>query len=191
VANDTPHAGWEMLPMALFGASWLIVQMYLTINTEEARSGKIIPPPPWLNSLQAIFLCSFALSNGLVNLADRLTRPWPDFFPLAYLGLLVAFLAPVWIWHPEKDKKLTWRKTSLLILYAILATFICALSFKKDDPVRSSHLWVIPLIIVGSFLLIAWFVKKELRPQVITACWVVTAIVVWMAATTWLATWMS
>jgi hypothetical protein len=180
-----------MLPMALFGASWLIAQMYLSVNTEEARAGKIIPPPPWLNSLQAILLFSFCLGKGFVILADRLTQHCPDFFPLAYLGLLAAFLAPMWIWQPGKDKKLTWRKTSILILYAIPATFILALSFEKDDPVTSSHLWVIPLVILAFFLLIVWFAKRELRAQVITASWVIAAIVVWMAATFWLANWIS
>lgn len=191
MANDTPHAGLEMLPMALFGASWLIAQMYLTVNTEEARAGKIIPPPPWLNSLVAIFMFSLFLGKGVVILADRLTQHWPDFFPLAYIGLLAAFLAPVWILHPEKDEKLTWRKTSILILYAIPMTFIVALSYKKDDPVTSSHLWVIPLVILAFFLLIVWFVKRELRSQVITASWVIAAIVVWIAATSWVAKWIS
>jgi peptidoglycan/LPS O-acetylase OafA/YrhL len=189
--NHDTHAGWQMLPMALFGASWLIAQMYLTVNTEEARAGKIIPPPSWLNSLQAIFLFSLFLGKGVVVLADRLTQHWPDFFPLAYLVLLAAFLVPVWIWHPEKDKKLTWRKTSILILYAIAASFLLALSYKKDDPITSSYLWVIPLVILAFFLLIVWFAKRELRAQVITASWVIVAFLVWIAATFWLANWIS
>ena len=191
MANDTPHAGLEMLPTALFGASWLMAQMYLTVNTEEARAGKIIPPPPWLNSLMAIFMFSLCLGKGVVILADRLTQHWPDFFPLAYVGLLAALLAPAWILQSEKDKKLTWRKASILILGAIPMTFIFAFSYEKDDPVTSSHLWIIPLVILVFFLLIVWFAKRELRSQVITASWVIAVIVIWIAATSSVAKWIS
>jgi len=189
VASDNPHPAWEMLPTMLLGASWLIAQMYLTVNTEEARAGKIIPPPPWLNTLQATFICSLALSRGLVVCADCLTRHWPNFFPLVYICLFAALVAPLWVWHLDKDKKLDWRKRSLLIPYGILVTFILALSFKKDDPVMSLHLWIIPIFILAVFLLIAWFVKRELRTQVITASWGIAALFVWLGATVWLASW--
>ncbi len=177
--------------MALFGASWLIAQMYLTVNTEEARAGKIIPPPPWLNSLQAIFMFSVFLGKGVVILADRLTQQWPDFFLSVYIGLLAAFLAPVWIWNSEKDKKFTWRKTSILILYAIPTTFILALSYKKDDAFTVSHLWFIPILIVAAFLIIAGIVKKENRKQCVIATLWVGGIVGWLAVTIWVASWIS
>jgi hypothetical protein len=176
-----------MFPMMLFGASWLIAQMYLTVNTEEARAGKIIPPPPWLNSLMAIFMFCLFLGKGVVILADRLTQNWLDVFPLVYIGLLAAFLAPVWTWHSVKDKKITWRKAPVLILYAIAATFILALSYKKDDPVTSSHFWYIPILIVAAFLVIAAIAKKENRRQCAIAGLWSGGLVVWLAVTIWVA----
>ena len=158
----------------------------------ETHKVKPATVPYWLTALQCTYFFILAAGKGLVIIAERLTQLRPDFFPVAYSGLFAALYAPMWIWTLQKDKKLTWPAVSLGILYLIPLTFICAFKVKDSpDFWTSTHLWIIPIGIVAAFLLFAWIFKKETRKQVVLASFVIDEIVVWCAATFWVATWIS
>jgi hypothetical protein len=131
---------------------------------------------------------SLACSRGLVIVANRLTESWPDFFPFVYVGISVAFFAPMWILSPpQKNVKITSRNALLLFLYLFPMTLLMAVGFRRDDPIVGTRYWVVPVIIVGAALLFAWIFKKEQRKQVLTASLWMVGFVGWAAFATWLA----
>lgn len=135
---------------------------------------------------------SLSVTKGFAIIAERLSQPWPDLFPLAYIGLLAAFFAPLWIWNPKKHEILSWRSALIGILYLIPFTFVAALKFKySPDYSTTTHYWIIPVVIVSLLLLSAWIFKKEMRKQAVFGGLFTAGIVGYIAVISWVATWIT
>ncbi|MEI9999392.1 MAG: hypothetical protein WDO13_09590 [Verrucomicrobiota bacterium] len=182
-----------MAPPDLHSGLQVSVQVFLALAWAIALFGTSLAgrkkTPGWVDALQATFVFLLCVVTGVDVVAGRLTRAWPDLFPLAYFGLLVALSAPLWILTSSRPRWIPHRSIPLAVLYMVPFTFLIALNFKYSPDVPDlSRVWIIPIAIVVVFLIVMVILKKEQRMQALIAGGGVAGIVGWVAAIQWLAT---
>jgi hypothetical protein len=198
--NLDPHSGWKAVPAILFVAA-LIVAFVVNYFSRKPRQTHAVPSPsgvPRLKTLVIALALAQMAAKGLVIVSDRVTHSSPHLFPLAYLGILAALVAPLWIWNPDGGVNFTRSGTVLAILYVIPLTFLVTMGYGSAPRhlLLASHLWSLAVLIAVAYLLFLWNFKKESQPWVVIAGGLLFSFTVllvfvdgWITVTSWVATW--